>query len=117
VTGFRRLEGFGLLGPAAEIVLCHHERWDGRGYPLGLRGGRIPLGARIRAVADALDALTADRAYSRARPMDEAVEIIAESRGRHFDPAVVDVFLSVPAADWRRAGRGAAALVRPPSVH
>lgn len=117
VIGFRMLEEFGFLRPAAEIVLCHHERYDGRGYPAGLRGGRIPLGARILAVADALDALTADRAYSRARSMDEAVREIARSGGRHFDPDVVEAFLTVPAGVWLAAGRGAAALVGPPTVH
>jgi putative nucleotidyltransferase with HDIG domain len=117
VVGFRMLEEFGFLRPAAEIVLCHHERYDGRGYPAGLRGDRIPLGARILAVADALDALTADRVYSRARPMEEAMGEIARSGGRHFDPAVVDVFLTVAAGAWLAAGRGAAGPVRPPSVH
>jgi putative nucleotidyltransferase with HDIG domain len=117
VVGFRMLEEFGFLRPAAEIVLCHHERYDGRGYPAGLRGDCIPPGARILAVADALDALTADRAYSRARPMEEAIREIGRSGGRHFDPAVVDVFLTVAAGAWLVAGRGAAALVRPPSVH
>ncbi len=117
VVGFRMLEEFGFLRPAAEIVLCHHERYDGRGYPAGFRGGRIPLGARILAVADALDALTADRAYSRARSMDEAIREIARSGGRHFDPDVVEAFLTVSAGAWLAAGRRAAALVRPPSVH
>jgi putative nucleotidyltransferase with HDIG domain len=117
VVGYRMVEEFGFLRPAAEIILCHHERYDGRGYPAGLRGDRIPLGARILAVADALDALTADRVYSRARPMGEAMGEIAGSGGRQFDPAVVDVFLTVGAGAWLAAGRGAAALVRPPSVH
>ncbi len=117
VVGFRLLKEFGFPAAAAEIVLCHHEHWDGRGYPSGLGGERIPLGARILAVADALDALTADRAYSQARTMEEAAREIGRSGGRHFDPAVVEVFLAVPAGAWLRAGRGAAGLVRPPSVH
>ena len=70
--------------------------------------------ARILAVADALDARP-DRAYSRARPMEEAIREITRSGGRHFDPAVVDVFVTVPAGAWLAAGRGAAGLVRLPS--
>jgi ribonuclease P protein subunit RPR2 len=82
-----------LRGEGARVVRSHHERWDGRGYPDGLRGSEIPLGARIFSVADALDAMTSDRPYRRARPWGDAVaEIVAES-GKQFDPQVVSAFL------------------------
>jgi len=87
------------LRPAAALVLSHHERWDGRGYPRGLAGGAIPLGARIFAVADAFDALTARRPYHDPLGYDDAVRLILEGRGRNFDPDVVDAFVSIPVAD------------------
>ena len=81
-----------LQGESVGIVRHHHERWDGAGYPDRLAGDRIPLGARVFAVADALDAITSDRPYRRARGWDEAVEEIAGERGAQFDPDVVDAF-------------------------
>ena len=84
------------LAGAVPIVYHHHERWDGTGYPEGLRGEDIPLGVRIFAVADALDAMTFDRPYSRAVPLAAAREEIARCAGTHFDPAVVSTFLSIP---------------------
>jgi len=75
-------------------VLAHHERWDGAGYPRGLRGTAIPLAARIVAVADTFDAITHHRHYDLARSIPDAVEVIAAERGRQFDPELVDVFLS-----------------------
>ncbi|HEV2492509.1 MAG TPA: HD domain-containing phosphohydrolase [Terriglobia bacterium] len=84
------------MAPAAEIVLNHHERFDGMGYPRGLKGEAIPLGGRIFAVADTLDAMTSDRPYRKALPFEVArAEIIFES-GRQFDPKVVQAFLSIP---------------------
>ncbi len=91
----RRLGGSNFLAMAREIALCHHERWDGRGYPSGLSGDRIPLAARIVAVADVYDALRSRRVYKKARSHDECVRIIREEAGAHFDPDVVDVFLSI----------------------
>ncbi|MBP1643639.1 MAG: putative sensor protein [Acidobacteria bacterium] len=82
------------LGPALEIPYCHHERWDGEGYPRGLRGEEIPLAARIFAVVDVFDALTSDRPYRAARSRSEALDYIREQSGRHFDPAVVSAFLA-----------------------
>jgi len=73
----------------------HHERWDGTGYPRGLTGVDIPLQGRIMAIADVYDALISDRPYKRAFTHEKAVEIIRESRGSHFDPEIVDVFLTV----------------------
>jgi putative two-component system response regulator len=94
--GFRILAGSGseLLELAAVMALTHHERIDGSGYPDGLHGEEIPLEGRIAAVADVFDAVTNDRVYQRALPVDDAFEIIREGRGRLFDPDVVDCFLT-----------------------
>ena len=73
----------------------HHERWDGTGYPRGLKGADIPLQGRIMAIADVYDALVSDRPYKNAFPHEEAVKIIRESRESHFDPKIVDIFLEV----------------------
>ncbi|MCL1821147.1 MAG: response regulator [Oscillospiraceae bacterium] len=73
----------------------HHERWDGKGYPRGLKGAEIPLQGRIMAIADVYDALINERPYKKAMPHESAVEIIKESRGTQFDPRLVDVFLEV----------------------
>jgi putative two-component system response regulator len=81
-------------------VLAHHERWDGTGYPRGLRGTAIPLAARIVAVADTFDAITHHRRYDMARSTPDAVEVIVTERGRQFDPEITDVFLS-PAVQLR----------------
>jgi HD-GYP domain-containing protein (c-di-GMP phosphodiesterase class II) len=75
-------------------VLAHHERWDGMGYPRGLRGTAIPLAARIVALADTFDAITQHRRYDVARSTPDAVEVIAAERGGQFDPELTDVFLS-----------------------
>ncbi len=83
----------GVFEVAREIALCHHERWDGRGYPNGLAGEQIPLSARIVAGVDAFDALTFPRPNQHARSFDEACEIIGNERGRQFDPRIVDTFL------------------------
>ncbi len=83
--------------PVAPIVRHHHENWDGSGYPDGLAGEAIPIGARIMSVVDCYDALTADRPYRRALPEREALEIIVSRRGTMYDPAVVDAFLAVHA--------------------
>lgn len=83
------------LRPALDIPYCHHERWDGSGYPRGLKGEEIPLAARIFAVVDVWDALTSDRPYRSAWEQKKALEYILEQRGKQFDPAVVDVFLRI----------------------
>lgn len=80
----------------ASGVVAHHERWDGRGYPAGLRGVQIPLAARVVAIADAFDAMTHRRRYQRERPVDEAARALGQGRGAQFDPALVDLFLSPP---------------------
>jgi HD-GYP domain-containing protein (c-di-GMP phosphodiesterase class II) len=76
-----------------EVAYHHHERWDGRGYPQGMKGEQIPLSARVVAVADVYDAITSDRVYMRSRSHAEALRIIAEERGQQFDPDIVDAFL------------------------
>jgi response regulator RpfG family c-di-GMP phosphodiesterase len=81
-----------LRGEGARVVRSHHERWDGAGYPDGLQGDEIPLGARIFSVADALDAITSDRPYRRARSWEEAVAEIRAQSGAQFDPQVVAAF-------------------------
>jgi HD-GYP domain-containing protein (c-di-GMP phosphodiesterase class II) len=95
VYAYKLLAPIGYLRPALAIPYCHHEKWDGTGYPRGLRSEQIPLEARIFAVVDVWDALTSDRPYQRARPKAVALEMIKAQSGRHFDPAVVTVFLSV----------------------
>jgi response regulator RpfG family c-di-GMP phosphodiesterase len=93
LIGSDLLDGIPLLsGEGLGVVRSHHERWDGAGYPDALAGAEIPSAARIFAVADALDAMTSDRPYRKALTWEAAVEEIAEQRGRHFDPEVVDAF-------------------------
>jgi putative two-component system response regulator len=84
-----------LLTIAKEITLCHQEKWDGSGYPKGLWGAQIPLSARIVALADVYDALISNKVYKDGVPHDQAVKIIAEARGSHFDPDMVDAFLAL----------------------
>jgi len=83
------------LHPALDIPYCHHERWDGTGYPRGLKGSQIPLAARIFAVVDVWDALTSDRPYRKAWSQQEAIDYIRAQSDAQFDPAAVDVFLEV----------------------
>ncbi len=86
--------GSELLDIAAAIALSHHEHWDGSGYPQGLRGDEIPLGARIAAVADVFDSLTRMRSYRPAFKVAAALEVVQLRRGTHFDPDVVDAFFA-----------------------
>ncbi len=90
------LEDIAFLRPAMAVVYCHHERWDGTGYPQRLEGDAIPLAARIFAVADALDAITSQRYYKEARSFREAQIEIEACAGTHFDPSVVKAFLTIP---------------------
>jgi len=84
-----------ILEMAATIALTHHERYDGSGYPRGLAGEEIPLEGRIVAVTDVFDALTSDRVYRKAYPLDQALALMREQRGRHFDPQILDAFLEM----------------------
>jgi response regulator RpfG family c-di-GMP phosphodiesterase len=81
------------LRSALDIPYCHHEKWDGTGYPKGLKGDRIPLSARIFAVVDVWDALCSDRPYRRGWAKDKVREYIRSQAGIHFDPQVVKAFL------------------------
>jgi HD-GYP domain-containing protein (c-di-GMP phosphodiesterase class II) len=83
------------LNPAIEIPYCHHEKWDGTGYPRGLKGEEIPLAARIFAIVDVWEALTSDRPYRPAWSNGKALEYINNQRGKHFDPTVVDNFMDL----------------------
>lgn len=101
-VGYDLVSRIGFLAPAAEIVLTHQERYDGTGYPQGLVGIEIPLGSRIFAVADTLDAMTSDRPYRLAMPLSAARAEIAREAERQFDPEVVRVFLSLPEQVWEK---------------
>ena len=92
------IEKIPFLRGAVPIVYAHHEKWDGSGYPRGLKGEDIPLGARIFMVVDAFDAMTFDRPYSRAKPLEVARTEIRRCAGAHFDPGVVESFFRVPGA-------------------
>ena len=99
--GYNMLRKIPFLAEAAEIVFSHQEHYDGSGYPNGLRGTEIPIGARIFAVADTLDAITSDRPYRKARSFDVAREEILRCSGTQFDPGVVEVFLKIPNELWQ----------------
>ena len=98
--GYQMLRKIPFLSEAAEIVFTHQEHFDGSGYPSGLSGSSIPIGARIFAVADTLDAITSDRPYRVARTFDAAREEIVRCSGTQFDPAVVEVYLKIPNELW-----------------
>jgi HD-GYP domain-containing protein (c-di-GMP phosphodiesterase class II) len=106
-VGRRLIENIPFLAGAVPIIYHHHERWDGNGYPGGLRGEAIPLGARIFAVADALDAMTFDRPYSRAVSLEAARAEIIRCSGTHFDPAVVATFAAIPMSTLQELRRRA----------
>jgi cyclic di-GMP phosphodiesterase len=98
--GYHILRKIPFLSDAAAIVHAHQEHFDGSGYPNGLRGSEIPIGARIFALADTLDAITSDRPYRKARSFEVARAEILRCSGTQFDPAVVDVFLKIPDETW-----------------
>ena len=91
----RMLESVDFLSDAVEIPFCHHEHWDGTGYPRGLKGEEIPISARIFSVVDVWDALRSDRPYRKAMPDEEAWTWIHKGRGSMFDPRVVDEFVAM----------------------
>jgi diguanylate cyclase (GGDEF)-like protein/putative nucleotidyltransferase with HDIG domain len=91
VVGAEILERVEFPYPVAPIVRAHHEKWNGNGYPSGLKGEEIPIGARILSAVDCLDALASDRQYRRALPLDEAMKVVIEESGKSYDPTVVDL--------------------------
>jgi putative nucleotidyltransferase with HDIG domain len=104
--GYQILRRIPFLTEAAEIVYAHQEKYDGTGYPRGLKGEQIPLGARIFSVADTLDAITSDRVYRPKQPYSAARDEIQRWSGRQFDPNVVDVFLQMPEHIWDDLRKG-----------
>jgi putative nucleotidyltransferase with HDIG domain len=98
--GYEMVRKIPFLREAAEIVYTHQENFDGTGYPRGLSGEEIPLGSRIFAIADTLDAITSDRPYRKGRSFNEAREEIARCCGTQFDPAIVQVFQAMPGELW-----------------
>jgi putative nucleotidyltransferase with HDIG domain len=103
--GQQILRGIEFLEGAARVVAQHHEKWDGTGYPLGLRREEIDICARIFAVADAFDAITSDRVYRRGKPYEAAAQELDDWAGRQFDPKVVQAFHRVPKEDWEELHR------------
>lgn len=94
------LRNIPFLEGAARIVAQHHEQWDGSGYPTGLRGEAIDIGARIFAVVDAFDAMVSDRVYRKGRPYEAALEELERCSGQQFDPMIVEAFKNIPKQDW-----------------
>jgi putative nucleotidyltransferase with HDIG domain len=94
-NAYNMLKHIEFLQGALEIPYYHHERWDGTGYPRGLKGEEIPISARMFAMVDVYDALTSDRPYRKAMPVEEAIAYIRQQTGRHFDPSILDTFLKV----------------------
>jgi len=113
VHGQQILRGIKFLEGAARVVAQHHEKWDGSGYPLGLRAEEIDICARIFSVADAFDAITSNRVYRDGRSYDAAAQELDEWANRQFDPKVVEAFHRVPPEDWEELRRKS--LLRKPS--
>lgn len=123
IIGKRILEPVEFLQASIPAVTHHHERWDGSGYPLGLAGKEIPLGARVLALADSFEVMITDRAYRKALELPAAKEEIRRSAGKHFDPAIVEKFLAwldqfattddLPVKGGRRRGKGEVAELPP----
>jgi putative nucleotidyltransferase with HDIG domain len=104
--GWELLRNLGELGPVARVVLQHHERWDGAGYPGGLRGEAIAVEARVFHLADAFDAMSSPRPYRPARSPGEIADEIRRGRGSDFDPAAVDAFREADPGEWERVRAG-----------
>ena len=104
--GFRIAQATSELIPIANYILCHHEKWDGKGYPQGLFGEQIPLLSRIVAIVDAFDAMTNDRVYRSAMTKGEVIEEIRRNSGTQFDPEVTRVFIEkVLGQEWEQLNK------------
>lgn len=101
-AGYNMVAKIDFLHDAADLILAHHERWDGGGYPYGLTREDIPLSARIFAIADTVDAITSDRPYRAARGFEVALDEVSNGRATQFDPTLVDLALDIAPAEWRR---------------
>lgn len=117
LIGFAMIEEFSFLQGAAEIILFHHEKYDGTGYPFGLIGEEIPLSARLFSLADTLDAITSDRPYRRGRSLEEALQEIEKCRGSQFDPELVDIMQAIPLDKWEKAKERARKTLRAPAIN
>jgi putative two-component system response regulator len=102
-VGFDILTGISYFAGVAELVLSHHERYDGTGYPNGLSGEAIPVSARVFALVDTLDAMTSDRPYRKALSFQSVREEVVSCSGRQFDPKLVETFLAIPKGSWEAA--------------
>ena len=94
-TAYDLLKQISYLEQALDIPYCHHEKWDGTGYPRGLKGEEIPLPARIFAIVDVWDALSSDRPYRKAWDREDVIQYVIDDSGKHFDPRVVNAFLTL----------------------
>jgi putative nucleotidyltransferase with HDIG domain len=94
-TAYRLLKPISFLERAIDIPYCHHEKWDGTGYPRGLKGGEIPVAARIFAIADVWDALSVERSYNKPWSQEKMIAYFIEQSGKHFDPHMVNIFLDM----------------------
>jgi putative two-component system response regulator len=108
--GYELVKSIAFLAGAAAMVLTHHERFDGSGYPQKRKGDEIPFGARIFAVADTLDAMTSDRPYRAALPLQAARDVIERGRGTLFDPFFAAAFLRVPSDTWESIAKQTATV-------
>ncbi len=102
VYAYEWLSGIDYLKKALDIPYCHHEKWDGSGYPRGLKGEEIPLAARLFALVDVWDALCSDRPYRACLPEADALTYIRSQAGSHFDPELVKIFISLHNAHWKK---------------
>jgi putative nucleotidyltransferase with HDIG domain len=114
VHGYQMVKNIPSLAEVCETAHSHHERYDGSGYPQGLRGQEIPLAARIVAVADSLDAIISDLPYRRARSLAKARKEIHTWAGRQFDPEIVEVFLKMPDDIWEDLRKNIDGWIVPP---
>lgn len=117
LLGYMLLQDYPFLEGAKDVILYHHEWFNGQGYPFGLKGEEIPLVARVFSLADTLDAITSDRPYRKGQPFEIASAEIIKGSGNQFDPSIVDVFLAVPQESWEKARQEALRTFRLPLIH